>query len=477
MGWQDAPIVEDSAVPLWAQAPIVGAATSKPSGFDVGRFAKNIPKTVGKSGRTVAAGVASLPDTALLIPKTLAAGGEGVLESLGLEGSALERGLQKVRTTPTMRESTVGIIDEATNNQFQPQGTLQKVIMAGGEMAVPAGALSKAQKGAKNAPGMVDAFKGVLNPLGSIEAKAKEVRPAPNVIKKQAKIGAAKVKKVAAKAFKKAEKEGGEVSPEGVNDFIRKMFSAAEPENKRAGRVFKSEPVNKLLKNIYDEYADKSMTLDDFKSLDSKLGEQANSYFSKIDGAAPEYGSIKAIQAALREAVEEAVDNPNLVIKTKGFDSYKKAIQLYASAKRLEEVEDIVNKSLSQQQPARAIRRGFNRLRNQKGFNRFSPEAQDIINKISDESLTDEALKSMTSRLGAVIGVGTGHPVLATILTGLSFLARKGETAKELRSVGALNKTIIKNTGLLNDLGPKTITDTQRGALGLGQNIIARGQQ
>lgn len=425
-------------------------------------------RTAGRGVRNVAAGAASLVDTALLLPKTAALGGALLTGNETLE---------KIGMTPTVRDMTLSGIDKLTGDKLKPTGAIDTVGDFLSEMTVPTSIAGKVSQGGK-APGVMDATRLLLNPTGAVEAKVKQALPAPEVLSKAPKVGFKEVRKEASRAYKEASTTGGVVKAEGADDFIQRMFKAAKPENERVERAFKDGPVSDLLESLQKEYTGKSMTLDDIEALDQKLGKEASRYFSKIDGAKPEYGQIKAVQGALRDAVEASIENPNLIDgSTEGFDAYKRGVMLYAKSKRLEEVDDVVKKALGQQQPARALRRGFNRIRNSKGYSRYSQEEQNIIDTIANEDLSDDAIKVLTSRFGALIGFGTGHPVLGSALAAGGAGARKLEKTGQLSKVNKLENKILEGTGLAQKLGPKDLSIFQKRGLNAIINSTARGTQ
>lgn len=437
-----------------------------------------IGRTVGMAGRTVASGYASLADVALLAPKTLAAGAEGIAEASGLKGTRLERGLEKIRTLPTMRESTQGVIDQVTGGILKPKTTSEKIITGAGELAFPFGVYGKATQTAEKMPGILSAAKDVLNPMEAAASIAMKKYPAPLNMQSIKKLGFEDVKKEAQKAYKYAEETGGILRPQAANKFIEKMWKATDPENPRIKRVFKKGPVSDLLNDITKEYTGKPMTLSDVEALDQRLTKEASRYFSKIEGAKPEYGDIKAIQSALRDAVEESVNKKDVFAKTtEGFDALKRATQLYARGKRLEDVDDIVQKALDQEQPARALRRGFARLKNSKSFNKFSKQEQNLIKKIAEEKVSDDALKFFSSRLLGLMGVASGQPIAGSAIYAGGMGVRALEKAGALAKVNKLEDEILRGTGFAGSKIPKVLTPTQKGILGTSANVMARGQQ
>ena len=419
-------------------------------------------RTAGRGARNVAGAVTGAVDLATLPLKT-AALGAGI--ATGSET------LQDVGMSPGLRDLTLDAIDDATGDRLKPIGTMDKIGDFASEMVVPLGGAQVATK----ADSVADIPKMLVNPAGAVETVTRKALPAPLQPEKIARLGFKDVKKAAAKSYKQAEELGGVVKSQGADNFIQKMTRSVDSENERVSRVFKRGPIKDLLDDIQSEYAGKPMTLDDIEALDQKLTKEASRYFSKVDGAKPEYGDIKGIQAALREAVEESVENANLIEGSdEGFQAYKQAVMLYARGKRLEEVDDVVQKAMGQEQPARALRRGFDRLRQRKGFSRYTKEEQEIINTIADETLSSEGMRFLTSRLTGIVGIGSGEPLIGSALAAGSIGARQIEKAGQLSKVNKLETQILKGTGLQRALTPKDLSIFQKRGLNAILNISGK---
>lgn len=416
-----------------------------------------ILRTAGRGARNLVGGVTGMIDLPLTALKT------------GVLGAGLATGnetLQEIGMTPALRESSLGLIDQATGDRLKPVGAIENVADFASELLVPAGGGGLASKADNVASGVDDIAKTLLNPTGTVEQAVKRSLPAPRVTQDASKIGFREVKQASGAAYREAEELGGVVAPEGANMFIKKMLRSAKPENERLGRVFKEGPVGDILESIQKEYAERPMSLADIEALDQRLTEEASRYFSKIDGAKPEFGQIKNIQAALREAVEQSIDDPNLIDgATEGFDAYKRAVQLYARGKRLEEIDDVVQKAIGQQQPARALRRGFDRLRRSKGFNRYTKEEQAIIDTIVDPNFSDNAVEILTSRIPGLIGLGSGQPVLGGALAVGASGARKLAERNQLSRVNRLERQVLEGTEIFQNLGPKDLSILEKRGL------------
>ncbi len=288
----------------------------------------------------------------------------------------------------------------------------------------------------------------VALPLKPIQA-VKNVERAGNIMSKKANniiknlndYSYDALKKESNKLYKKANEYGGLLEERTANKFVSNAFKSATPENVRIQKISKQSPVTDLLVDIKKEYAGRPMSLDDVGALDQYLSKEKQRYFSQIDGAAPEYSEIAAVQRSLRDSVVNA-EPKDILGGKEGFDAYQEAVKVYAASKRLEDIEDIINTSSYQQQPARAMLRKFAKLKNSKEYKKYTKKEREIIDKLASESLSADMMKSLTSRLTGIIGIGSGNPLAGTALSAAGVGARNLEQRGMLGQIGKLSKEI-----------------------------------
>lgn len=484
MGWQDSPIVGQQAQPKWASSPIVQDAQPRPaqqptSGYS-GNLGPDLLRTAGRAGRNVAAGIGSLADIALLAPKTLASAAEYGLEKTGFEGSAPERFAQKIRSTPTMRESVQGIIDNATGGTLKPVGNMEKVADFASEMVAPLGMSTKA---ATPNPGMIDAVRGVLNPAEPIAQAAaqKYATPAINLGKQAVeKKTSEQIRKQASNSYKEADELGGILKPEVTNKFVDDLDKMLPQTEK--GRVLQGgdNPVATVIERM-KSFRDQPMTLQEAQELDELLADQITYDLGKMT---KEGKKIFDIQTSLREALAGATDADTIGGRA-GFDAWKKGQKLWSQSLKMRDIERIMERAEMMDVPATGIKTGFRTLAtNPNRMRGFSKPEQEAIRKAAETGIATDLLKVFGSRLipiaGSAAGYGAGGPLgsLATgaATYGLSTASRNAATKMQTSKAQKV-ADLVAGTVTPQQLSPG-LTSTKEATARTMANILARmGQQ
>lgn len=338
-------------------------------------------RTAGRGARNIAGGLAGLADIGLLVPKTLAAGGEFLLEKTGNEGSALEKFAQQVRTTPSMRDSSLGLIDQVTGNTLQPQGAIEKTADFVSELIVPTGSATKLTQGSQAAKTL----------------KAKDVQ----------RMTADEIRKQSSKMYKQAQEVGGSLKPEAVNRFIDDVTTSIKPQDELAQAIDKDDPANAVLDILNKMGRDQEMSLDRLQAVDEAISKQIDKFVELGKPKKEAMGLIK-IQDSLREMVSNAgVDD---VVGSKGgFEALKEGRKLWSRSAKLADVERIITRAEMSEQPANAIKSGFRTLyNNPQRMRGFSKEEKAAIKKAAESGVIGELLRGPASRLTGIISGATG---------------------------------------------------------------------
>lgn len=426
-----------------------------------------ILRTIGQAGRTISGAAASLPDTALLIPKTLAAGGEYIAEKAGLEGTGLEKTLQKIRTTPSMNESVKGIIDQATNNQLQPRGLAENLIMGGGELAFSGGALNSTLNKA-NPPGVLDAVKGVLNPASTLVKKPLLDIPDQKIRR----LTAEELRKRSSEYYKQADELGGALKPEITNKWLEQIAEndftdelVKEAQNKLGGGA-----ANKV-KEVFEIFKNQPMTLQRHQQLDELLG---NLVEYDLGRPTKEGMEILDIQHALRNIIEEATD-ADIVGDKAGFEALKKARKLWSRSLRLKDIEKIMQRAEMMDRPDTGIKTGMRTLaNNEKRLRGFSKAEIAAIKKAAETGGLQELLKTFGSRLIPVIATGTGGSAAGVAASyAVPALSRKASEAVKFGQAENIANMVAGTPSSL----PALPSAGKQTAAGLIASLIARMQQ
>lgn len=481
MGWQDAPIVGQQAQPKWASAPIVSEAPTPaqpkaPTNGYSGNLGQDLIRTAGRAGRNLAAGAGSLADTALLIPKTLANAAELGLEKTGFEGSGAERFAEKIRTTPTMRESVQGVIDDQTGGTLKPVGGMEKAFDFGSELAVPLGMQSKAASGA---PKAIDAIRGVLNPAEPIAQMAAQKYATPAIQQAASKFTAPKsedIRKLASKSYQDADSAGGVLKPEFTNKFVDDLDKMLPQTEKGKILQGKDSPVATVIERM-KSFRDQPMTLQEAQEIDELLADQITYDLGKMT---KEGKKIFDIQTSLRETIDSAADT-DIIGGRGGFEALKEGRKLWSKSLKLRDVERIMERAEMMDVPATGIKTGFRTLlsnpNRMRGFNAAEKEA---IKKAAETGIVTDILRVAGSRLvpiaSGAVGYGTGGPIGSMVSGGLSYgastLSRNGATA--IQRTKAQKVADLISGGIAPQQLSPGVTATKEATARTMANILAR---
>lgn len=175
--------------------PTIQTPTIAPQLTPAEEFANESPiaRTIGRTARTGLAGISSLADIGLLVPKTGALLAGMGAEALGAEN--LGQGLQAWGATPSMRDTTLSIIDQATGGVLQPTGAIDRAGDFAGELIASAVPFSRGQQVTSAlAPSVIDnptsiggSLAALANPGEVIanqlpSAASRSILPVPNVM-------------------------------------------------------------------------------------------------------------------------------------------------------------------------------------------------------------------------------------------------------------------------------------------------------
>lgn len=436
-----------------------------------------VVRTLGRTGRNLGAGLSSLLDLGLLIPKTAALGAGMGLEKLGAEG--VGSALQELGATPTMRDTFLSSIDRATNNQLQPQNTTEKVFDFGAELISSAVPFSRADDLAN--PNAVNALTSLLDPQEALQRSnilSQPLNVTPKItLPDMAKLTAPQLKAEASKLYQQAADQGGTITPQKVDSFLDDIASKVVPKDEKVLGLGAGKTSKNLLDEIKSVYGNKPLTLEEAQNLDEFLTEKIDD-FVEMGVVKKEGKRIQDIQRSLREMIESVgpddVDNPA------GFEALKKGRELWSRSRRLADVERVLQRAQYMDQPGNAIKTGLRTILTNPSKSRgFTKDEIKALEKAMKTGLEDDLLRTFGSRLmnftGSAIGAGIGGPAGA-VLGGAATSAGTGAA----RSVG-LNRQMQRTDALLDLIAGRPVNPqypsvlTNKGALatiGAGANAM-----
>jgi hypothetical protein len=275
--------------------------------------------------------------------------------------------------------------------------------------AVNIGSLLSAGKIAGNPDNFASAVGAVGQGAKSVAEKAgsavtKTTEAAKNLIpSKPVQKTAADLKKMAGESYDEAAYLGANFSPEHVAD----KFSAEVQKMKPApiaGKVLTSE--DKTLINSIDDYkelAGQPMSLEDVKRLDETLTQKINGFIDRTTGSPDAHGrKLMILQDKLREIVDNVPDQP-------GVDALNNGKKLWAAQRRLQDLENIVERASMTQNPGTALQTGYRNLyMNKARIRGYSKEEVALLKKAATPGLADDALGLIGSRLNAIAAAAAG---------------------------------------------------------------------
>lgn len=300
-------------------------------------------------------------------------------------------------------------------------GTMFMPIGQGGSAAARAAGAGEAA--VKAAPG---AAKAAAEAAGGVPGALKRAVSAAEI------PSADLVRGEAHKAYDFADNVGGVIAPHARDQFLD-TISTLHPQSAEV-------PLDKGYQGVLEfmnSRRGQPLTLQGAQDIDMHLGDLVNSEVmnnGKLSAAGRKYADL---QSALREYTRNP-DPANLIGGAEGFQAWQEGQRLWQKQAQLRDVESIFNKADTADNPARVIKRGFERLNNDpKRLNGYSDEAKALIRKAATSSMAGDILNTFSSKLLGIIGAGV-HGVPGAIFGEAASLASRG--AGEALQVSKANK-------------------------------------
>lgn len=397
-------------------------------------------RTVGRAARAGVAGVSSLADLALLVPKSAALGIGLGAEKMG--ATNFGRSLQRVGLTPSMADTNREIVDQAAGGRLRPTGTIDKIGDFAGELIASAAPFAKGDEvvNALKSPGVGDAVKATLNPQGIFTNKYPNQKITSDVLKKQA--GAAY----------KAVEESGAVFPSSFTDDFLEKASGVKPKTLAGQLTTGTDAADSLLER-WAPLSGKPLNINDIQDMDEGLSQLIDGFW-KNGRLEKEGKKLFDIQSSLREMVDN----------TEAGGALSEARKLWSKSARMKDIERIITRSEQSDNPATAIKTGFRTLYNNPNrIKGFSTAEREAVKKVADGGPLNDVLKTFGSRLLALAGAVKGGPAGAAVSYAGTKVLRDAATNTQLSKAnkvaeliaGGANKTgpLLTNQGALATIG------------------------
>lgn len=259
---------------------------------------------------------------------------------------------------------------------------------------------------------------GAIPAVGAAANKLLTKSIIPNADQLRAKAG---------ELYKLAEQKGGVLKPEFTNKFVDQVESL-KPQTEIGKIVGGDTPFTKFVEKI-SNIRDKPITLDAAQELDELLGEAIDN-FTDMGRLTKQGKKLLDIQSTFRNMIAEA-DDAVVVGGKEGFQALKDGRKLWATSRKLADIERIVTRAELTDNPATGIKTGFRTLLNNptrlKGFNEAERKA---IKKAAESGVVTDALRIMGSRLLPIVTGASGGGLGATAAASALSTASRGAASK-----------------------------------------------
>jgi hypothetical protein len=423
-----------------------------------------VMRTVGRAGRNVASGLGAMADVALLAPKILAGGG------------ALRTGnetLGKMATMPSMHDTVQSGIDQLTGGVLKPTGGMDKAFDFGAEMLTSAAGSALPQRAANQAPGVVDAVRGVMNPTEAMTAKN-----VPSTVALKSNPSSKQSFASANDAYKVLDESQTTLTPEGVQRFAVAAEKAADLDP-QVLTVFPNSETAQTLRNL-KTLADSGepVKIQTLHGIVKKLNQAISKHFKDgLDEDGLELLNIKdAILDAAQANPEDITGGPA------GFEAWQAANKFYTQGSRLEDVERIVQRAKLTKNPATSMQTGArNLLMNAKKTRGYTGEQLAALERMAETGKAGDVLHVFGNRLipaaAAVTGAATGGWPGAIIAGGVAQVGTAGTRAAATGLQESKAKALMKVlAGAEQRFAARPISPQQKAIAAALANMSARGQ-
>lgn len=209
--------------------------------------------------------------------------------------------------------------------------------------------------------------------------------------------------KIATENYGTAKYLGEKFTPDEVSNKFAKALDDTLPKP-IAGEVLTAEDTKFI--NSLGEYANlkgKEMTLDDLTRLDQTIGQKITKNHVDNMGNVDAQGRLLSIlQTKLRGFAEDAG-------KTGGNDARMNGVNAWATKARMQDVNALIDRAEVAVNKTSALQAGARALYNDKDrIAGWPQEAVDALHTMAKPGIADGAMSLVTSRLPALVGMGSG---------------------------------------------------------------------
>lgn len=242
---------------------------------------------------------------------------------------------------------------------------------------------------------------------------------------------AASIKTEAQAAYADAAKKGGVLSPAFTDKFLAEVRKFSPQTNE--GKAFSGDTaITKLIERA-NTLKGQPISLQGAEEIDKALTSEVSEHFS--NGKLDEQGKkILDFQTKFRDMIENA-SGEDVPKGKEGFDALKLARAKWSQAARMGDIEAILTRADSMDNPATAIKTGFRTLYNNKGrIKGFSTQEKEAIKNAAESGKITDMLRVFGSRLIPIAHLAGGGGIPGSVAAhGATTAIRSGAEALQMR--------------------------------------------
>ncbi len=233
------------------------------------------------------------------------------------------------------------------------------------------------------------------------------------------------VKELANQAYRKSEELGGAFDASVTNKMLDDMVSAVPTDE--FDKALGGAKVSDFVQGISDTLRDQPITLERADKINKRINRLMNEapYFQN-NRITEDGKDLLRIKEIVENTIDEAPNTSIIGAETReSIDALKEGRKLWGKSRRLGEVEGLIRKAMTKEQPAKSLMTAFtNLLENPKKIKGFTTEEKKAIKIASQSGALNDVVRLFGSRLVPIItgstGADLGAVVGATAGSGLS---------------------------------------------------------
>ncbi len=278
----------------------------------------------------------------------------------------------------------------------------------------------------------------IKNVAGDVtEGMVNKIKPLPAIPTSEA------VKDVAKASYKEADNLGGVLRPENSAKFIDNLESLKKQT--KWGQATTGEDAITSLLDRYTPLRNEPISLQAAQEIDEGLGQLIDGFYDAKGKINKEGLKVQKAQQAFRDMIEATPEN-EIVGGKEGFDAWKRGQKEWSTAVRLAEMERIIARAETMDNPATSLKAGF-RMLERTGMRGYSAEEKKAIRHAARSGFVGGTLRTVLGSrligtgLGLAVG-GAGMNPLTAAAGAAAGAAQSGLSRKAAESLamGRVNK-------------------------------------